>query len=111
MRALRGAERVGPKERLSKQQLRQIDRQLRKGPRAHGFSTDLWTLPRITVLIERLTGVKYHPAHVWKVLRALGWSVQRPVTRAKERNEAAVQDWKKVQWEAVKKKPGKQAPG
>jgi hypothetical protein len=39
-----------------------------------GYRTDLWTLPRVTELIHQKFGVRYHPAHVWKVLTALGWS-------------------------------------
>jgi transposase len=48
-----------------------VDQALRKGARAHGFQTDLWTLPRCAAVIERLTGVDYHPGHVWKILKAM----------------------------------------
>jgi hypothetical protein len=34
---------------------------------------------RIALVIQRLTRVRHHPAHVWALLRhRLGWSVQRP---------------------------------
>ena len=55
-------------------------------------------------LIEKEFGVAYHAGHVWKLLRGLNWSVQRPVGRALERNEAAIQEWKKQRWPALKKK-------
>jgi hypothetical protein len=59
-------------------------------------------------LIERLTGVRHHPAHVWALLRyRLGWSLQRPRRRAAERNQAAVDHWVNVDWPKIKKR---QAP-
>jgi transposase len=101
--ALRGAGRAGRKPKLQAAQLRPIDAALRQGPAAHGFATALWTLPRVALLIERLTGVRYHPAHVWRLLGALDWTLQRPATRAKERNEAAIRYWKTHRWPTVKK--------
>jgi hypothetical protein len=59
----------GRPRRLSDSQLAAIDQALRQGARGHGFDTDHWTLARITRVIERLTGVGYHPGHVWKLLR------------------------------------------
>ena len=63
--ALRGAGRAGRKPKLDPRRLQQVDKALRQGARAHGFDTDLWTLPRVARVIERLTGVRYHPGHVW----------------------------------------------
>ena len=54
----------------------QLDRALRRGARAHGFDGDRWTLPRIATVIERLTGVRNHPGHVWKIMRRLNWCFQ-----------------------------------
>ena len=69
---------------LGRVQLRQVDKALRQGARAHGFDTDLWTLPRVAKIVERLTGVRYHPGHVWKVLGAMDWSLQRPAKRGRQ---------------------------
>jgi transposase len=79
--ALRGAGRAGRKPKLNRQHLRRVDRALRQGARAHGFGTDLWTLPRVATVIERLTGVRYHPGHVWKILGALDWTCSDPPAR------------------------------
>ncbi len=68
---LKGAGRAGRKPRLDAKQLSRVDTALRRGARAHGFQTSLWTLPRVAVVIERYTGVKYHPGHVWRVLQQL----------------------------------------
>lgn len=104
--ALRAAGRAGRKPKLTHPQLRQVDRALRQGARAHGFGTDLWTLPRVAIVIERLTGVRYHPGHVWRVLGAMDWTLQRPARQARERNEEAVRQWVSERWPAVKKTPG-----
>ena len=65
-----GAGRAGPKPKLDKRQRKSLDKALRQGAPAHGFGTALWTLPRVATLIERLTGVRYHPGHV--CLKAIG---------------------------------------
>ena len=67
---------------------------LLEGPEAHGFPTPLWTCPRVARLIGDEFGVDYHERHVWKILRGLGWSPQRPVGQARERNEEAIRTWK-----------------
>jgi transposase len=82
--ALRGASRAGRRPRLSQAELDAVAQALRKGPQAFGFDTDLWTLGRIAAVIERLTGVRYHPGHVWRLLRRLHWSPQRPTRRASD---------------------------
>ena len=109
--ALRGAGRAGRKPRLTPEQMGRIEAALRQGPRAHGFRTNLWTLPRVARLIRRLTGVQYHPGHVWRLLGALNWTLQRPATRARERNEAAIRYWMTTRWPVVKKTLGGAAPG
>lgn len=102
--ALRHPGRAGRKPGLGASDLRRVERGLKRGPEALGYESGLWTLPRVADLIERETGVRYHPGHVWRLLRRLGWSVQRPVGRALERNEAAIAHWKKVRWPELKKK-------
>ncbi len=108
---LKGAGRAGRKPRLGAKQLGRVDAALRRGARAHGFQTSLWTLPRVAVVIERVTGVKYHPGHVWRILRRLEWSLQRPAKRARERNDEAVQQWVSKRWPAVNKTPDGDGPG
>src|SRR5262245_53178441 len=101
---LKGAGRAGRKSRLDVQQLVEVDAALRRGAHAHGFTIDLWTLPRIATVITRLTGVRYHPGHVWYLLRRLNWSLQRPARRARERDEQAIRQWVRRRWPPVKKR-------
>jgi transposase len=100
--ALRGAGRAGRRPRLSAAELDAVDQALRKGPEVFGFDTDLWTLDRIAAVIQRLTGVRFHPGHVWYLLRGLGWSLQRPARRASERDEAAIARWRAEEWPRIK---------
>jgi transposase len=95
----------GRPNRLAKDKLARVEQALLRGAPAHGFSSELWTLERVAQVIERVTGVRYHPGHVWRVLRSLGWSIQKPTTRARERDEAQIARWKKVEWPRLKKTP------
>ena len=50
--ALCAAGRAGRKPKLNRHQLEQVAHLLCQGARAHGFGTDLWTLPRVAAVIE-----------------------------------------------------------
>ena len=110
-RGLQAAGRAGRKPRLGPADLRKLDQALRAGPAAQGFATAVWTLPRVATVLERVTGVVHHPGHVWRVLRALGWSLQRPGRQARERDEGAIARWKSTRWPRLKKTPRDSGPG
>jgi transposase len=97
---------AGPKSKLTVEQTQQVTQALLTGPAAYGYKTALWTLPRVASLIEDLTGVGYHPGHVWRLLGASGFSCQRPERRAVERDEKAIRRWQRTDWPALKKRPG-----
>ena len=104
---LRGAGRTGRPPKISHEQLVQLEVELLKGGEASGYPNELWTLRRVAEVIERITGVAYHPARVWHRLReGLGWSWQRPARRAIERDDEAIQRWAKHRWPALKNGPG-----
>ena len=103
--ALKAKPHPGKPPKLSDEQKRELEAILRKGPLAAGFPTDLWTLKRVAIVIERHFGVKYHPSHVWKILRAMGWSAQKPERRARERDEEAIRRWREETWPKIKKSP------
>jgi transposase len=101
---LRGAGRAGRLPKLSGDQLSQVELELARGAEANGYPNDLWTLQRVAEVIERATGVSYHPARVWHILRdRLGWSWQRPARRASERNDEAIHHWVNKRWPQLKK--------
>lgn len=94
----------GRPPRLSAGEKRQLVSLLPRGAVRAGYGTDLWTLPRVAELIHQQFGVRYHPAHVWKVLTALGWSCQKPERRALERDEDAIARWTRHDWQRIKKR-------
>jgi transposase len=98
--------RAGRKAKLDAQAAAKITEALLAGPRAQGYKTDLWTLPRVGHLIEKLAAVRYHEGHVWRVLGKLGFSCQRPERRAVERDDQQVRHWRRKAWPALKKTPG-----
>ena len=108
---LKAAGRAGRKPRLGRADLAKLEHALRAGPAAQGFPTEVWTLPRVATVLKRVTGVGHHPGHVWRVLRALGWSLQRPGRQSRERDEAAIAGWKRARWPSLKKTPRASAPG
>ena len=93
----------GRTPKLSSAQRQKLVGLLKKGPQAHGYPTDLWTLPRVAEVIRRRFGVQYDPSHVWRILNAMGWSAQKPERRARERDEEAIQRWRQKDWPRIKK--------
>jgi transposase len=104
-RALKRAPRTGRPPGLTAADVRRIERALKRGPEALGYGTALWTAWRVADLIARECGVTYSDVHAWRILRALGWTPQRPAGRALERDEVAIAHWKRVRWPALKKTP------
>lgn len=103
MRALRLRRAPGRPARLSAQQLRKLVRLLKRGAAANGFATQRWTQGRIHQLIARTFHVTYHPNYVGRLMNQLGWSVQKPETRAIARDEDAIRAWLSHDWERIKK--------
>lgn len=95
----------GQKAQLSATQKKDVVKTLLKGPLAAGYATDVWTLGRMMTVIKKVTGRLYHPGHVWYILTNMGWSCQKPKTRAKERHEKAIRHWLRHTWPDIKKKP------
>jgi transposase len=92
-----------PPARLTEKQQQRLIRTLLKGARASGYANDLWTCPRVLEVIQKLFGVTYHVDYVGTLLHKLGWSVQKPEQRARERDEAAIQRWQHEEWPRIKK--------
>ncbi len=97
--------------RLSAVQFTRLEAELERGPLAHGFADQRWTLMRIKTLIGRMFHIGYTVPGVWLLLRRNGWSVQRPARRAIERDEAAIEVWKQQVWPRVEDPRRPTAPG
>ena len=109
LRGLRHRPHPGGQSHLTASQWQRLLRLLRRGAQRAGFDTERWTLRRIATVIERTFGVRYHFRSLGPALHARGWSPQRPIPRAKERDEALVEAWLKRDWPRIKR--GLAAPG
>jgi transposase len=89
---------------LSDNQKEDLVDRLVEGAQSQGFDSDLWTCPRVKLLIERLYGVSYHVDHVSRLLRSLGFTPQKPSRRAVERDEEAIETWVRKDWPRIKKR-------
>lgn len=106
---LRVMSKGGRPSRMTPEQTGELHELLLAGPIANGYGTDLWTLKRVRLLIEKRFGIKYSDVNVWRILGAMGFSSQKPEKRAIERNEDAVAQWQRRTFPALKKKPREKA--
>jgi transposase len=105
MEALRRRPAPGRRPKLTPAQRAQLPALLARGAEAFGFRGQVWTCQRVAVVIRRRFGVRYHPAHVSRLLHALGQSVQQPRQQARQRDATAITAWWQERWPALKKKP------
>ncbi len=92
--ALRKRTSPGAPPRLNEEQRVHLKELLARGAPAHGFRGEVWTCERVAQVIRKEFGVVYHPAHVSRLVRALGLSLQKPMRRANHRDEEAIRRWK-----------------
>ena len=102
---LRARPAPGRPPKLTPRQRQRLARLVIAGPEAAGYRTHLWTCRRLVDLIRTEFAVRYHPDHVGRLLRACGFSPQRPQPRAKERDDQRVRAWIRMDWATVKKTP------
>jgi transposase len=89
--------------KLDQAQRKRLVDLLLRGPLAHGYRTNLWTTARIAEVVERKFGIRYHRAHVGRLMHSLKWTPQKPERRALERDEEKIKRWKQRDWPRVKK--------
>lgn len=102
--ALRLQRAPGPTPKLTTDQVAQLPALLAPGAEAYGYRGQVWTTKRVADLIHRTFGIRYHPAHVSRLLRSVRLSVQKPIQRATQRNEAVILAWQQERWPALKKR-------
>jgi transposase len=93
----------GATPRLTAVQLEELPDLLKQGAQSFGFVGEVWTRERVGAVIERAFGVRYHKRHVGRILDKIGWSVQKPVPVAAQRDEDEVTEWKEEGWPSLKK--------
>lgn len=97
------AGKYGPSFKLVPEKEAMVKKKILRGAGEYGFSGDFWTLGRITEAVASWTGVRYEDRSVWHVLKRLGFSCQKPVRRAVERDENAIRNWISKDWPEIKK--------
>lgn len=95
----------GPTPRLSAEQLARLPGMLAQGAEAFGFLDAVWTSKRVAAIIREEFGIRYHPDYIGRLLRAVGWSAQKPIRRPTQRDEAAIEQWSTERWPALQAKP------
>jgi transposase len=95
---------------LTSKQDAQVRGWLAQKPTAHGFRTDLWTASRVAELIRRKFGVEFHPHYLRSWLTKRGYSPQRPMRKARQRNEEAIVHWVANDWPRIQKKRATAGP-
>ncbi len=103
--ALRHQPAPGATPKLSPEQRAHLPALLGKGAEAFGFRGQVWTTEWVAQMIKHQFGVSYHPAHCSRLLRNLKYSQQKPIQKATQRDEAAIQSWKDEHWDELKKRP------
>ncbi len=103
--ALRHQPPPGRQAQLSPEQMAQLPSLLAQGAEAFGFRGQVWTTARVVEMIRQQFGVSYHRAHGSRLLRRIKHSRQKPIEKATQRDEAAIQTWKEERWPALKKSP------
>jgi transposase len=103
LEALKRQPAPGAPPRLSEQERAEVPELLAQGAPAHGFRGDVWTCERVAEVIWRNFGVRYHPAHVSRLPKAFGQSLQKPDRRANQRDEQTIRRWKEERWPSLKK--------
>lgn len=93
----------GALPRLNETQRTRLKELMSRDAEVYGFRGKVWTCARVAELIRKEFGVGYHPAHVSRLVRALGLSLQKPMRRANQRDEEAIERWKQERWPELKK--------
>jgi transposase len=88
-----------------------LEEELVKGPIAHGWPDQRWTLARIKTLIGRRFHKSMTLSGISQMLRRRGWSHQVPARRAVERDKTVVAGWVKDVWPRLEPPRRRSGPG
>lgn len=95
----------GRPSKLSPRQERQVLGWFLKPATEFGFANELWTAPRVALLIKRKFGVKFHVRYVNQWLAERRITPQKPRRRPRERDDERIERWKRYNWPQIKNGP------
>jgi putative transposase len=100
-----GTSAPGAPAKLTATQREQLGRILDQGAVAYGFEGERWTRKRVSLVIQQEFGVTYEVSSVGRLLNALKFSRQRPITKDRRQRETEVTEWKETTLPEIKKRP------
>jgi transposase len=106
--ALRSRPPPGRVPRLTAEQQQLIPDFLWHGAEAYGFRGDVWTCRRVAEVLAEELNVRYSQSQVSRLLKDLGWTPQIPLTRAIQRDEAAIERWRTEAWPKIRRQAQKE---
>jgi transposase len=95
----------GRPPKLTATQEKVVRRWLADSPTAYGFTTELWSAPRLALLLAQEFGISLHPDYLTTWLRQRGFTPQKPRRRHRERDQQAIARWLAEDWPRIKKSP------
>ncbi len=75
---------------------------VQKNPQQYRLEFALWTLKLVQKMIYLKLGIKLSTASVWRLLKQLGLTCQRPLFKAYQQNKKAVQNWLRSTYPKIK---------
>jgi len=91
---------------LDKKDRKAFKRAILEGPVKHGFETNLWTLPKLTQVLKKVSGFACSEVWTWHIVRTLGFTPQKPQVKAKEQDAQAIERWNTRTLPGLKKMGG-----
>jgi transposase len=110
LEGLKEGQRSGRPREMNPEQQEQFKDIVESGPVAYGLNTGVWTSPILSQIITEEFGVTYHPGHVRKWLKKLGFSLQRPTTALVRADPRKQNKWIRYTYPNLKKKPAPKGP-
>jgi len=95
---------TGRPPKLTTTQEKIVLRWLTDNPRDHGFATELWSAPRLRLLMEQEFGVTFHADYLTTWLRQRGYTPQLPRHVHREGDEGKIARWLAEDWPRIKHK-------
>ena len=99
--ALKSTKAPGPKPKLSQKQLADLVNCLKSDALNFGFETPLWTCNELRLLILKRYKKKIHNSNVWRWLKRLKQSNQKPTSKASEQDVKETRRWLREEWPKI----------
>ena len=95
----------GRKKKLGDHERHLLSKAIERGPQAEGYLSNVWTSPLVAEYIHKRWNIKYHPGHVRRLLRQMGFSVQFPREKLALADKEAQEEWLNETYPEIKKTP------